>query len=58
MIPAHLTPSRSTLPWPRIRSSIHGMLFYCPDAERSSSLATAARAAGARSLVSGGRHRQ
>ena len=30
----------------------HGMLFYCPDAERSSSLATAARAAGARSLVS------
>ena len=30
----------------------HGMLFYCPDTERSSSLATAARAAGARSLVS------
>ena len=29
----------------------HGMLFYCPDTERSGSLAQAARAAGARSLV-------
>src|SRR5262249_23406879 len=31
----------------------HGMLFYCPDTERSSSLAQAARAAGTRSLVVG-----
>ncbi len=29
----------------------HGMLFYCPDTERSDSLALAARAAGTRSLV-------
>ncbi len=29
----------------------HGMLFYCPDTERSSSLAVPSRAAGARSLV-------